>query len=146
MKFNYTTYFIVVIGGFMVFILFFVYKIQTDKNYDHELVLEDYYTNELKFNKQLMYIANTDIDAISVFKTKENLTIEINDITKPIKDSIIISFYRPNDKTKDREIALASNQSRIQIPLNQFDSGRWDIKVHWMTKMGENIQYFKLNI
>lgn len=145
-KFNYITYFIVVIGSFMAFILFFVYKIQTDKTYDHELVLENYYESELKFNKELSDAANTDEYTVSITKTTEHLIINLENIIHPIANSGIISFYRPNDQTKDYQIPFSPDQKCIKIALKEFDSGRWNIRMSWKTEQGEQFQQFKINL
>lgn len=145
-RFNYIAYFIVVIGGFMVFILYFVYKIQTDKTYDHELVLENYYESELKFNKQLSYAANTDLNTVSIDITSDQLIINLKQINNPIKNSGIISFYRPNDQTKDHQISFSPDQKSIEIPLKKLVSGRWNIHISWDTLEGKKVQQFKINI
>ncbi|SEI87828.1 FixH protein [Myroides marinus] len=145
-KFNYITYFIVVIGGFMAFILYFVYKIQTDKTYDHELVLENYYESELKFNKQLNYAANTDLNTVSIDITPDQLIINLNHVTNPINNSGMISFYRPNDKTKDHQISFSPDQKSIEIPLKELALGRWNIHISWDTLEGKKVQQFKINI
>ena len=46
MKLNWGTSIVIAFGLFMIFILQFVFKVQSSNQYDHEMVTEDYYKKE----------------------------------------------------------------------------------------------------
>ena len=46
MKINWGTGIVIAFALFMSFILYFVFKVQSDSKYDNELVTEDYYKKE----------------------------------------------------------------------------------------------------
>ena len=46
MKFNWGTGIVIAFALFMTFILSYVFKVQSNDKYDHELVVEDYYKKE----------------------------------------------------------------------------------------------------
>ena len=48
MKFNWGAGIVVAFAVFMIFILSFVFKVQSNDKYDNELVVEDYYKRETK--------------------------------------------------------------------------------------------------
>ena len=53
MKLNWGTGIVIAFGLFMTFILFFVFKVQSNSKYDNELVTENYYQQELKFQSNI---------------------------------------------------------------------------------------------
>jgi len=46
MKINWGTGIVIAFGLFMIFILSFVYKVQSNQKYDNELVTDEYYKKE----------------------------------------------------------------------------------------------------
>ncbi len=53
MKINWGTGIVIAFALFITFILYFVFKVQSDSQYDNELVVEEYYKQELKFENQM---------------------------------------------------------------------------------------------
>ena len=53
MKINWGTGIVIAFGLFMTFILYFVFKVQSDSKYDNELVVEEYYKQEIGFQKEI---------------------------------------------------------------------------------------------
>ena len=53
MKINWGTGIVIAFGLFMSFILFFVFKVQSNSKYDNELVVEKYYQKEQGFEKEM---------------------------------------------------------------------------------------------
>ena len=53
MKINWGTGIVIAFALFMSFILFFVFKVQSNSKYDNELVVEKYYQKEQGFEKEL---------------------------------------------------------------------------------------------
>ena len=51
MKINWGTGIVLAFIGFISFIMYFVVNMNTNKKYDHDLVTEDYYKQELEFQK-----------------------------------------------------------------------------------------------
>ena len=52
MKLNWGTGIVIAIIAFMSFILYFVISMSTGNNYNHDLVSEEYYQKELKFQEK----------------------------------------------------------------------------------------------
>ncbi len=105
----------------------------TDNKYNHDLVVEDYYKQELEFQ--------TDID-----KEKNAKDLTTNVTWKKTNDGIVISFpenlkienikgkvflYRPSNKQLDFETPISLSDHNLLIPDKRLLDGRWNIKVDW---------------
>ncbi len=133
MKINWGTAIVIAFIGFIGFIMYFVVSMSTDDKYDHDLVVEDYYQQELKYQN--------DIDKESLSKTlKTNIKI------KRTPDGITVVFpkdlniedisgkvflYRPSNKQLDFEIPISLSNNNLLIPDKRLLDGRWNIKVDW---------------
>ena len=53
MKINWGTGIVLAFVGFISFIMYFVITMNTNDDYDHDLVTEDYYKQELKFQNEI---------------------------------------------------------------------------------------------
>jgi hypothetical protein len=105
----------------------------TNNKFDHDLVTEDYYAQELEYQN--------DIDKENNAKTlNQNLTWE------KINEGIIIKFpkdfeeknikgnvflYRPSNKQFDFEIPISLSNHNLLIPDKRLLDGRWNIKIDW---------------
>ncbi|GAA4767902.1 MULTISPECIES: FixH family protein [Flavobacterium] len=133
MKANWGTGIVIAFALFITFILYFVFKVQSDSHYDHEMVTEEYYKKELNFQQQLDKSQNA-------YDLKEKLTISTqNDRLqisfpksfdhKKIKGKV--SFYRPSNQKLDFEIPISLSNSNLLVPKTDLVGGRWDITVDW---------------
>ena len=59
-KINWGTAIVIAFALFMSFILFFVFKVQSDHKYDNELVNEEYYKKETTVQKDIEYENNAN--------------------------------------------------------------------------------------
>lgn len=133
MKVNWGTAIVLAFVGFIGFIMYFVISMATDDKYDHDLVEEDYYQQELKFQ--------SDID-----KETNSKTLKTNITWKKSNDGIVITFpkdldvnnikgkvflYRPSNKQLDYETTISLSNHNLLIPDNRLLDGRWNIKIDW---------------
>jgi nitrogen fixation protein FixH len=133
MKINWGTGIVIAFGLFMSFILYFVFKVQSDSKYDNELVVEKYYQKELTFEKQMEKEQNSHdmVENIVVLSNNDGISISSPkefDITK-IKGKV--SLYRPSNKKLDFEIPISLSNPHLLIPKSNLVGGRWDISVDW---------------
>ena len=133
MKINWGTAVVIAFGLFMSFILFFVFKVQSDAKYDNDLVVEKYYLKEQSFDKDMKKEQNAhDLKEAVTFTSNEN-GIEVTfpkdfDITK-IKGKV--SLYRPSNKKLDFDTQLSLSSPHLLIPKSNLVGGLWDISVDW---------------
>lgn len=133
MKFNWGTGVVLAFVGFISFILYFVISMNTNNKFDHDLVSEEYYKQELEYQKDIDKEKNsrklkTDI---TWKKTNEGMVItfpeslNFNDITGKV------FLYRPSNKQLDIEAPISLSNHNLLIPDNRLLDGRWNIKIDW---------------
>ena len=57
-KINWGTAIILAFGLFMTFILYFVFKVQSNSKYDNELVVDEYYKHDAHFGDEMIRVQN----------------------------------------------------------------------------------------
>lgn len=141
MKINWGTGIVIAIALFMSFILYFVFKIQSDSRYDSQLVLEDYYKHEqnLEEQQQKQQNANALNQNLEIITENKEITILFPQEFEYTNIEGTISLYRPSDEKLDFEIPISLSSSNLLIPRKVLADGRWDIYVDWKYK---NTEYF----
>jgi nitrogen fixation protein FixH len=133
MKINWGKGIVIAIVLFMSFILYFVFKVQSDSKYDNELVVEQYYQKEQTFENDMMKEQNAQNLAENVLLTNEASNIKVT-FPKDYDYSKItgkVSFYRPSSQKLDFEIPISLASPYLLIPKNNLADGRWDISIDW---------------
>jgi hypothetical protein len=117
----------------MIFILSFVYKVTFMPEYDHHLVSEEYYKDELNYqqeiNKENKGVALKE--NIKITKDSLGLTIEFPMEFEPSKIEGTISFVRLSNDKIDFNIPIKLTSNKILIQDNKLVEGRWDVKIEW---------------
>ncbi|MEP1489664.1 MAG: FixH family protein [Algibacter sp.] len=133
MKINWGTGVILAFIGFISFIMYFIITMNTDSKYDHDLVSEDYYADELKYQGDINKLksANTLTENVTYKKTKEGLIIEFPENIDSKKITGKVFLYRPSNKQLDFETTISLSNSNLLIPDKRLVDGRWNIKVDW---------------
>jgi hypothetical protein len=132
MKFNWGFGIAILFSCFVVFITSLVFR-SFQQNCD--LVHEDYYSKELKYQEQIE-------KQIKTRELKEGLAYEISKkeliikFPKEFEQKIIsgeILFFRPSDKNKDLKIKLEPHNGEQHFPLKFFTKGLYKIKTDWQS-------------
>jgi hypothetical protein len=129
MKFNWGTAIVIAFVFFIAFILYFVIKVQTNSEYDHELVETDYYQQEQKINSNMekTNLAESFSKPITFEKSPAGIMVkfpeEIN--LTDVKGKVFL--YRPSDQTMDFEMPISINDSHLLIPSQRLTGGLWNI-------------------
>ncbi len=131
-KFNWGTGIFIAIVLFMTFILTFVYKSLTEK-YEHQLVSEDYYKDELHYQKEIDKLNNAAAltENIVLINSDKGIIIQFpkgKDYTK-IKGKVY--FQRLSNQKLDFEKDIALKSSSMLIPDSLLISGKWIVKIDW---------------
>lgn len=133
MKINWGTGIVITFALFMTFILYFVFKVQSDSKYDNELVTEDYYIKEqqVQGNIEKQQSANNLEQKVVLKKSTEGIIVEFpSDFDyKNIKGKV--SLYRPSSQKLDFEIPISLSSSNLLIPNSNLVGGLWDISIDW---------------
>jgi len=133
MKINWGAGIVIAMVAFMSFILFFVVKMFTEDQYQYDLVVEEYYKQEIGFQDEL----DAEKNAIEL---AENVVIEQTEtgvsIVFPGKEESstvdgIVTFYRPSNKKLDFTRAVVVEDQKMFISKNEIAPGIWNISVKW---------------
>lgn len=134
MKINWGTGIVIVMLSFIGFIMYFVVTMMTSSDFDHDLVVEDYYKAELHYQQ--------DIDAeenalalenhIELEKKGTKMYVKFPESMDLNRLQGKVSFYRPSSKKLDFSIPFSTIQDQeFEIPEAQLVKGRWNVKVTW---------------
>jgi hypothetical protein len=133
MKINWGTGIVIAFALFMSFILYFVFKVQSDSKYDNELVTEEYYKKEIKVESDMQNTKNANNLKVQVAIKNTEKGIQItfpNDLDfKKIKGTV--SLYRPSNQKLDFDTLISLSGPDLLIPKNNLVGGLWDIAVEW---------------
>ena len=133
MRINWGTGIVLAFIGFITFIMYFIVSMNINDKYDHDLVSEDYYADELKYQDQINKLKNSKTleNNIGYQKTTDGLLIKFPkelDYTK-IKGKMFL--YRPSNKQLDFETTISLSNPYLLIPDKRLVDGRWNIIIDW---------------
>jgi len=136
MKINWGTGIVIAIALFMSFILYFVIKVQSNSKYDNELVVEEYYKHDARFEEEMERVQSAhDLAQKPVIsKSDDGVTIVFPSVFEPENIKGKVSLYRPSMKNLDFEIPISLSNPTLLIPKSKLVGGRWDINMEWQYK------------
>lgn len=145
MKFrlNWGTGIVIAMLSFMIFILSFVYKSLAMDKYQHELVSEDYYKDELHYQEEIDKLNNSHSLEQDIVLTNSKEGVLVSFPKNIAQESIVGSIYfqRLSNEKLDftEQIKLSGHQQ--MIPVEKLVSGKWIVKIDWET--GQDKYLFK---
>ena len=133
MKINWGTGIVIAFGLFIIFILSFVYKVQSNQKYDNELVTKDYYKKEalVQGDIEKQENANALTNKVTIEKTAEGVKIQFPADFDYSKINGKVSLYRPSSQKLDFEIPISLSSPHLLIPKSNLAGGLWDISIDW---------------
>lgn len=148
MKINWGTSIIIAFALFMTFILFFVFKVQTDSKYDNDLVVEEYYKHDIHFSDEMVRVQNVEnlVKKPTVLETNKGIEIVFPEVFSPDKIKGKVFLYRPSNKRLDFEIPISISNPTLLIPISKLVGGRWDINMEWQYNGTSYLTKTKLNL
>jgi hypothetical protein len=132
-KISWPTGIIIAISAFVVFILSFMYRVTFMAEYDHHLVSEDYYKEELNYQQEIDKLNNAAIlkEDIILEKVDNGLLISFPSIFDPSQISGLISFKRLSNDKIDFKIPIKLQTSKYLLSDDMLVDGRWNVKIEW---------------
>lgn len=133
MKINWGTGIVLAFIGFIAFIMYFIISMNIDDKYEHDLVSDDYYGDELKYQGDIDKLKNakTLTTNISYNRTPEGLKVNFPQDIDYKKITGKMFLYRPSNKQLDFETAISLSNPYLLIPDKRLVDGRWNIKIDW---------------
>lgn len=131
-KFNWGHGLIIAITIMCIGIIFLVYKATT---YNYDMVLPNYYEEEIKFNDQAKASRNANELTRSIIITQEDKYLIIDFPPECLNKDIsgFIQLYRPSNAEKDLIVPINFSKETIQaIPLSETIKGVYILKSEWL--------------
>ncbi|MHA7943779.1 FixH family protein [Formosa sp. 3Alg 14/1] len=146
MRINWGTGIVIAFVCFIGFIMYLVVNMMTDDKFQHELVVEDYYKQELSLQDDIDKEINSQTleENVSWEHTNDGILIQFPTSIEPSEISGTVYFYRPSKKSLDFEVPLVLNNHAILIPNDRLVDGRWNLTVDW--KNGDASYLYKKSI
>ena len=143
LKISWPTGIIIAITAFIVFILSFVYKVTFLPEYDHHLVSEQYYKDELNYQIEIdNEVKGLDLkENVSIKKVNEGLLVSFPKEFKPSDITGNIVFKRLSNSKIDFEQIINLKTHELLIKDDVLVDGRWDVYIEW--EVNKNTYLYK---
>lgn len=127
MKLDWGKSIVLAIALFIGFIMFMVITMTTQPEYDHDLVVEEYYKKEMTLNDKLKKISNgKEFEADIKFEANQNgLLLTFPESLKDLKNAKIFA-YRASDKNLDFNTNIQLNKNGETLVKKPLVSGPWE--------------------
>lgn len=139
MKINWGTGIVIAFVLFIGFILYFVIRTFTMPEYQHDLVDEEYYKTELKYQEEIdkqNNVKNLD-EKFTFVKNDEGLEIKFPSNFNADNTKGIVTFYRPSNKVLDFEISIIITDGKLLIPKEKLIDGNWNVTIDFVSESKE---------
>lgn len=133
MKINWGTGLVIGMLVFMTFIMIMVVTMITNKEYNHDMVTENYYEKDLAYQNEINALKNTNtLSNPLIIKKKENgLNIIFPQEFDNQKVKCKVEFYRPSNEILDFNINRVVENKIISITHKNLVKGNWEVKISW---------------
>ena len=133
MKMNWGTGIVLSFVLFVAFIMFFIIKVQSDSKYDNDLVVENYYTHDLKYNDEMERVQNSnelkEKPVIGIKENKIQVTFPAEFDSKQIAGTV--QLYRASDKKLDFTLPIVLENSQMLVSDAKLIKGLWQVHIEW---------------
>ena len=135
-KWNWGTGIVVAMVLFMIFILQFVYRVTFVDKYDHHLVSDDYYKDELHYQKEIDKLNKAfELDEnVNFLNTPEGLLIKFPTEFEGKKIEGNIFFIRLSNEKLDFTEEIILKEHAMTVSKDKLLPGKWEIRIEWKYK------------
>lgn len=142
-KISWPTGIILALSAFIIFILSFVFKATFLPEYDHHLVSDDYYKDEMNYQQEIDKLNKAAAlkEDVTLTKVAEGLLIKFPAEFEPEKIAGTISFQRPSNEKIDFQLPIKLTSADYLISDDNLVQGIWNVKIEW--SVNSNTYLFK---
>ena len=132
-KINWGTAMVIAMVLFMAFILQFVYRSIALDKYEHQLVSEDYYKDELYYQQEIDKMNNASklTQNVKVDRVGEGMLVSFPDEMTFTKITGNVYFQRPSDERLDFQKEISLSDHSMLITDDKLINGKWKVKIDW---------------
>lgn len=109
---------------------------------DYDLVEEEYYAAEIKYQSQIEKVKRTNAlpEALKIKLTNQFIEFDFPSIFEEETISGFINFYKPSDDLLDKtEAVLLNEENKMYFSTDELATGLWKVKINWDVN---GIEYF----
>ena len=116
---------------FSFFVAITIFQVIKSKDYDHALVKEDYYVDDIELDELLEKRSNANkLSGLAIQQLDDKAIFRfIIPHNKPI--SGLILFSSPVNEKQDRVFPIQLNGDTMEVDIKDLRSGRWNIHMEW---------------
>lgn len=124
---------VIALASFIIFILSFVYKATFVAKYDHHLVSEEYYKDELKYQAEINKLENAEAleNGITLTRSSKGVLIHFPESMEAANIKGTVYFIRLADENFDFQKTLKMTNNTYLVQDEKLIEGRWNVKVDW---------------
>lgn len=130
-KINWGKGILIAFGLFVTFILSFVYRVQSNPEYDNELVVEEYYKRDMRYSEEMEKMQRAAGLKERPQVTVSGQAVELRFPVGYVPESGTVSLYRPSSGKLDFDCPLRLEENVMVLPAERLAGGRWNIAVEW---------------
>ena len=117
---------------YITFVIFTLIMVVMAFQEDYELVTEDYYEQEIKYQGKIDSKERT-----KALESELMVTIDANELNilfpqREVNLSASILCFRPSDESKDFKVEFKEFTNKVSLPLNKFSKGKYLFKIDWI--------------
>ena len=146
MKFNWGTGITIFYSVFVLVLVFAVYR---STQYDHSLVSEHYYADDLAYQQHYNKLVNAQQleEDLKIWNKIQKAEVELHFPAEFEEVSGEVYFFCPSDQRSDFRLPVQADDGHIQhIPTQGLRPGRWKVKVNWKAEGKEFYKEETINI
>jgi len=124
---------VIVMAVFMLFILQYVYRASVFEKYNHHLVADDYYKDELNYQTEIdkENASNKLKENIKLVKSDKGLQIEFPKNYDSKKITGIIKLQRPSNYKLDFNSKIKLKSNVFFIDDKYLATGKYEVSIDW---------------
>lgn len=128
---------------FTLFVAGIVAMVIKSSRQNTDLVVPDYYEQELKYQDRLDEINRTGALSAKVECRVDSLSLHISLPPEMATQQVVAEawLYCIADKKRDIKKQLQTGNGRLQLPITAFNKGMHEVKLSWKTGDGQSYYY-----
>lgn len=123
-----------IIIAFSIFCLATIGMVIFFMNQKVDVVTENYYEKELKYQDQIDRISRTKAlkDTLKIENTGKELIVKFPNTPDKVKGKDFIHIYRPSDQSLDVKIPIITDSTNSQVvSTERLQKGYWKVQINW---------------
>lgn len=119
---------------YITFVVALVYQVYKSTQYDHSLVSDEYYAEDLQYQKHYAKLVNSQQleEDLQIIQEKAQESVKLQFPTELQDISGEIYFFCPSSSSSDFKLSIQTDSQNQQlVSTKELRRGLWRVKVDW---------------